>query len=228
MAGFVDACTFLAFSGFFVAGATGSYVFVGAGLWSQTGFELIKVAAIPVFILAGMATTFLICLAGDLEGWSMTLALALEALLLVGLMIVGGIATTELAATVACLFGLSAMGVHGALCRLLMGDYGSTNVMTTNTVQLSVDLADSLRAGRLELRILRTGGIMAGFLAGVVAGGILFKTFGFPCLLVTILTLIAVATRHQVARGRAAELGRCGPLTEASPPRALRDEDPRP
>jgi uncharacterized membrane protein YoaK (UPF0700 family) len=195
IAGFVDSCTFLAFGGFFVAQATGSYVVAGAGLWNPSGFELIKVAAIPVFMVAGVATTFLIRRFGERRDRALGLSLALEALLLVGLMIVGGIGTSQYAASAACLFGLSAMGVHVALCRLLLPDYGSTNVMTNNTIQFAIDLADSLRNRSLEPRLLRTGRIMAGFLLGVITGGLLFATIGFPCLLLPILALAAMAAR---------------------------------
>jgi uncharacterized membrane protein YoaK (UPF0700 family) len=194
VAGFVDSCTFLAFSGFFVAQATGSFVLLGAGFWARASFELIKVAAIPVFMAAGMATTFLIRAMGRSEHASLTATLALEAVLMAGLMLLGGSSASGPVANWACLFGLAAMGVHNALCRLLISDYGSTNVMTSNTVQFSIELADSLLKRRLEPRVLRTGRIMLAFLAGVAGGAVSFSSFGFLCLLAPILALMALAS----------------------------------
>lgn len=190
IAGFVDSCTFLAFDGFFVAQATGSYVLAGAGLWAPASFAVIKVAAIPVFMAAGMATTFAVRALGSSRARSLAATLVLEAVLMAILMILGH---EGAAATWACLFGLAAMGVHGALCRLLISDYGSTNVMTTNTLQFSIDLADSLLARRLEPRLLRSGRIMLGFLAGVVGGALAFSLAGFLCLLAPILALATMA-----------------------------------
>src|SRR2546421_2928719 len=56
-AGFVDACTFLALFGLFVAQVTGSFVIVGAEFVAHEGGFLIKVLAIPVFFAAGVLTT---------------------------------------------------------------------------------------------------------------------------------------------------------------------------
>jgi uncharacterized membrane protein YoaK (UPF0700 family) len=193
VAGFVDSCTFLAFDGFFVAQATGSYVLAGAGLWAPASFAVIKVAAIPVFMAAGMATTFAVRAMGSSQRRSLAATLLLEAVLMTVLMVLGAQGATGTTAIWACLFGLAAMGVHGALCRLLISDYGSTNVMTTNTLQFSIDLADSLLARRLEPRLLRTGRIMLGFLAGVVGGALAFSSVGFLCLLAPILALTVMA-----------------------------------
>jgi len=56
-AGFVDACTFLALFGLFVAQVTGSFVVVGAEFVTHDEGVLIKVLAIPVFFGAGLLTT---------------------------------------------------------------------------------------------------------------------------------------------------------------------------
>lgn len=190
VAGFVDSCTFLAFDGFFVAQATGSYVLAGAGFWVPSSFSVLKVASIPVFMAASMATTFAVRALGGSRARSLAATLLLEAMLMAMLMLLG---EKGAAATWVCLFGLAAMGVHGALCRLLIRDYGSTNVMTTNTVQFSIDLADSLLARQLEPRLLRSGRIMLGFLAGVVGGALAFSSVGFLGLLAPILALAVMA-----------------------------------
>lgn len=193
VAGFVDSCSFLAFNGFFVAQATGSYVLAGAGLWAPESFEIIKVAAIPVFMATAIATTILIRAMRGPKNNALSLTLGLEAALMVGMMVLGARGETGPTATWACLFGLAAMGVHSALCRLLLGEHGSTNVMTTNTVQFSVALADSLLKRRLEPGVLKIGSVMLAFLVGVCGGALLFSKLGFSCLLAPILLLVAMA-----------------------------------
>lgn len=194
VAGFVDSAAFLAFNGFFVAQATGSYVLAGAGFWAPASFAIIKVAAIPVFMATAAATAALIRFLDVPKNAALAVTLGLEALLILGLMIFGDISATGPAATWACLFGLAAMGVHSALCRVLLAGYGATSVMTTNTVQFSVDLADSLLKRSLEPRLLRIGSVMLAFLAGVGGGALAFSSIGFGCLLAPILVLAAIAT----------------------------------
>lgn len=193
VAGFVDSCSFLAFNGFFVAQATGSYVLAGASLWAPASFAVIKVAAIPVFMATTIATTILIRVLHRPKGIALCVTLGLEAALVIGMMILGARGETGAAATWACLFGLAAMGVHSSLCRLLLGEHASTNVMTTNTVQFSVALADSLLKRRLEPGVLKSGSVMLAFLAGVCGGAFLFSKLGFTCLLAPILLLAAMA-----------------------------------
>ncbi|RYE45745.1 MAG: DUF1275 domain-containing protein [Hyphomicrobiales bacterium] len=58
VASYVDATTFLTFGGFFVAQATGSLVVAGSAF--ETGnIDVLKLAAIPAFALAGFVTTAL-------------------------------------------------------------------------------------------------------------------------------------------------------------------------
>jgi len=195
VAGFVDSCSFLAFNGFFVAQATGSYVLAGASLWAPASFAVIKVAAIPVFMATAFATTLLIRVLRGRKSIALRLTLGLEAVLVTGMMILGARGETGAAATWACLFGLAAMGVHSALCRLLLGEHASTNVMTTNTVQFSIALADSLLKRQLELGVVTIGSVMLAFLGGVCGGALLFSKLGFTCLLAPILLLAAMAIR---------------------------------
>src|SRR5262245_48140322 len=147
VAGYVDSCTFLAFSGLFVAQLTGSFVTAGSEFVASNDGFLVKVLAIPTFFAAGMATTVLVRVLGVADWRALVATLALEALLLVGITWVGWLAspapaTWSHAATVAALFGLAAMGVQSAMARLLLSEYAPTNVMTTNTTQLSIDLTD--------------------------------------------------------------------------------------
>jgi uncharacterized membrane protein YoaK (UPF0700 family) len=58
-AGFVDACTALALFGLFVAQVTGSFVLAAVAFVTREQGAVTKVLAIPVFLLAAVATTAL-------------------------------------------------------------------------------------------------------------------------------------------------------------------------
>jgi len=193
VAGFVDACTFLAFAGFFVAQATGSFVVAGSELVSDNAGFPLKILAIPVFILAGMVTTGIVRFANRTGHSALAGSLYLEAFLLIALTLTALAGTAQIT-TIPALFGLAAMGVQSAAAHLLLPAYGSTNVMTTNTTQLSIDLADSILNRRLEPKVVQTGLIMLGFLAGVMLGGVAFKTMGLICLLFAVAIVFATAT----------------------------------
>lgn len=192
VAGFVDACTFLAFSGFFVAQATGSFVVAGSELVDSNAGFTVKVLAIPVFILAGMVTTCIVRLSDEKGRPALMPALCVEALLLIGLTITGLMDAAQLT-PIPALFGLAAMGVQSAAAHLLLSGYGSTNVMTTNTTQLSIDLTNSILNRRLEPKVAQTGLIMLGFLVGVIVGAVAFKSVGLVCLLLAVAIVLALA-----------------------------------
>lgn len=204
VAGFVDACTFLAFAGFFVAQATGSFVVAGSELVNDNAGFALKVLAIPVFLLSGMATTGIVRLAAGRDGFALAVTLCVEAFLLAGLVGTGLEGPQSLTA-VPALFGLAAMGVQSAAARLLLSSYGSTNVMTTNTTQLSIDLADSIMSGHLAPRFIQTGTVMLGFLLGVVVGAVAFKAVGLGCVLLAVgIVLGAAVAAMRAARRRMA------------------------
>jgi uncharacterized membrane protein YoaK (UPF0700 family) len=112
-------------------------------------------------------------------------------------------------AVVAAVLGLLAMGVQSAAVRLNLPGVPSTNVMTTNTTQLAIDLAQWLmvslqasgsmpdataRAVRAEAaaKIIALAPVMGAFLIGSVAGSFGFAALGFWCLLPVILIMLAV------------------------------------
>jgi len=135
-AGYVDACTFLALFGLYVAQVTGSFVVFGAGLVAGDEGFLIKVLAIPVFFAAGVFTTIVSEVLRRRGHAPLVWALALECLLIAGLLVLGVVVpfhedpNAPLTLTAAML-GLSAMGVQSAAVRLLLPGVASTNVMTT-------------------------------------------------------------------------------------------------
>ena len=95
--------------------------------------------------------------------------------------------------TWAALSGLAGMGVQNGLTRLILGNYGSTNVMTTNTIKLSIDVADSiLHAGGCR-GVQQTGIIILAFVAGTAAGGLAFMSIDFARPPPPVLILVGLA-----------------------------------
>lgn len=209
-AGIVDACTYLALFGVFVAQVTGSFVIVGVQLIDFDRTDLVNALAIPVFFLAGCATAFLVMVAGRPRR-ALAIALIVEIALLgafVAIGLLGGPFERPDApiAVAAGTLGLAAMGMQSALVRLLMRGTPSTNVMTTNTTQAAIDLAQLVAAARrarqhpgdadavAEHRAARAKAavlwpVLAGFLVGTVCGAVMFSAIGFWSPLVSLAVL---------------------------------------
>jgi len=211
-AGYVDACTFLALFGLYVAQVTGSFVVFGAGLVARDQGFLIKVLAIPVFFLAGVLTTILAALLRRRGHAPLAFALALECVLIAGLLALGVVepfredpnAPLTLAAA---LLGLSAMGVQSAAVRLMLPGVASTNVMTTNTTLFAIDTAELLlgwhgaRRGDAAAAAQYDGArerlaslvpLWLGFLLGTAAGAVGYVSLGLWCLILILAVLIAL------------------------------------
>jgi uncharacterized membrane protein YoaK (UPF0700 family) len=216
VAGYIDSCTFLALFGVFVAQATGSFVIAGTQLVTHDDNILIKVLAIPVFFFAGMLTTAVAAATGGWRYGALPWALLLEEVLLAGFVGVGLAgspffdADTPMALT-AALLGLSAMGVQSALVRLLIRDFGSTNVMTTNTTQLAINATEAALAWRKKRRVpedpasaaeftaisrhlLGVLSLVLGFLLGTIAGAIAYAQIGLWCALAPMLIVAGLIT----------------------------------
>jgi uncharacterized membrane protein YoaK (UPF0700 family) len=168
---------------------------------------LIRVLAIPLFFVAGVASVLLLE-ARRLAPVALTLSLAIEGALLTGFMLTG-IAAAPFAspdapsAVLAAVFGLLAMGVQSATVRLMMRGVASTNVMTTNTSQFAIDVAEWLvarwrpppiDAARADAaaRIAALAPIMAGFFAGSIGGAVGFMLLGFWSLLAVIAIVVGL------------------------------------
>jgi uncharacterized membrane protein YoaK (UPF0700 family) len=214
VAGYVDACTFLALFGLFVAQVTGSFVIAGtAPVAHQTGF-LLKALAIPAFTVAAVAATVLVAITRTTRQTAWPWVLGLEGILLIAFLALGLTnsplrSPDEPAALMAGLCGLAAMGVQSASVRLLAHGAPSTNVMTANTTQFAIDATQLLLARfrvaagaelyrrpeleRVKQRLVETARVMIGFFAGVVLGALAFRLFGFICVAPVIGTLLCLA-----------------------------------
>jgi uncharacterized membrane protein YoaK (UPF0700 family) len=219
VAGYVDACTFLALFGLFVAQVTGSFVIAGTEpIVHEAGF-LLKALAIPVFVIAAAAATILVSATRTTRQTAWPRVLGLEGILLIAFLWIGLTHgpfrnPDEPAALMAGLCGLAAMGVQSASVRLLAHGAPSTNVMTTNTTQFAIDatqlllgrfrsgtpgeLADQSEIEKVRQRLVETARVMVGFFAGVVLGALAFRSFGLICIAPAIgalFCLVVVASR---------------------------------
>ena len=215
LAGYVDSCTFLALFGLFVAQVTGSFVLAGTQLVAHEEGGLVKLVAIPVFFVGCVVVTLMAGPAARRAAAALPAALALEAVLLAGLFVAllagAPFASPNTAGAVcASLCGLSAMGVQSALVRLILKGAPSTNVMTSNTTQLAIDVTEfvlTLRArrdapadaviaaehARVTARLNAVWPVVFAFLAGTIAGALAFAHFHLWAVLAPIAVAAALA-----------------------------------
>jgi uncharacterized membrane protein YoaK (UPF0700 family) len=212
-AGVVDACTYLALFGLFVAQVTGSFVIVGVQLIDADPSAVIRALAIPVFFLAGFITAFLVAIA-ERDRTAVIWVISSEIAMIGGFVVVGLVGAPFASvnaplAIAASALGVGAMGVQSAMVRLLMRGISSTNVMTTNTTQAALDLAQWMVAARrarrnphdadadvarrhARLRFAKLWPVIVGFFAGTIAGVLLFRVVGFWCPVLSLLILAAL------------------------------------
>jgi uncharacterized membrane protein YoaK (UPF0700 family) len=207
VAGYVDSCTFLALFGLFVAQVTGSFVIAGTQLVVLKPGVLLRFAEIFAFFLAAVAITIIVRSAERRGRNAWTSALALEGLLLSGLLILwimnGPWEPDTPIVLFASLLGLSAMGVQSAFVMLLMQGSPSTNVMTSNTTRFAIDTAELVLArwrrrrvltnataaaenAEIERRLRRLWPVLLSFFFGTLAGAAAYAWLNLWCVLVAI------------------------------------------
>ena len=215
-AGAVDVIGFLALGGLFTAHITGNVVVLAAHYITGGFSEVGPLLSVPVFVVV-LGTVTLVSGAVDKAGYGLRLALlALQAVLLAGCLGLGvgfgpfGNPDSPMAVLVGML-AVAAMAIQNALVKLALPGAPSTAVMTTNTTQLTVDLA-TLAWGRGEpeelVKVRRRASVISpcvvGFLAGCTAGAILEVRFGLWALaLPLILAALAVPMGEVWSDGRA-------------------------
>jgi uncharacterized membrane protein YoaK (UPF0700 family) len=199
-AGAVDVIGFLALGGLFTAHITGNVVVLAAH-YATGGFsEVGPLLAVPVFIVVlGVVTLASETIEG--AGYSSRRALlVLQAALLAGCLGLGvGLGPFANAdsptAVLVGMLAVAAMATQNALVKLTLPGVPSTAVMTTNTTQLTVDLATLLRnrgnrddLARARRRAGATFPSIVGFVVGCAAGAVLevhcgLRALGLPVIL---------------------------------------------
>jgi uncharacterized membrane protein YoaK (UPF0700 family) len=204
-AGAVDVISFLALGGLFTAHITGNVVVVAAHYVTGGFGEVGPLLAVPVFVAVLGAVT-LASVEAEKAGYrSRRALLVLQAALLAGCLGLGaGFGPfADLDGPMAVCVGMlavAAMATQNALVKLALPGAPSTAVMTTNTTQLTVDLAtlawgrgkpDDLARARRRAAV--TFPCVVGFVVGCAAGAVLEVRCGLWALALPVtLALIAV------------------------------------
>jgi uncharacterized membrane protein YoaK (UPF0700 family) len=204
-AGAVDVIGFLGLGGLFTAHITGNVVILAAHYFVGGFSEVGPLLSVPIFIAVLGAVT-LASGAFEKAGYSPRRALlVLQATLLaccLGLGVGFGplVDPDRPMAVVVGMLGVAAMATQNALVKLALPGAPSTAVMTTNTTQLTVDLATLARGqgdpdelARARRRVGVTLPCLLGFLVGCTAGAVLEVRFGLWALaLPVVLAALAV------------------------------------
>jgi uncharacterized membrane protein YoaK (UPF0700 family) len=215
-AGAVDVIGFLALGGLFTAHITGNVVVVAAHYVTGAFSEVGPLLAVPVFIVVLGVVTLA---SGMIEGAGYRprqALLALQAALLAGCLGLGAgfgsfaDADSPMSVLVGML-AVAAMATQNALVKLALPGAPSTAVMTTNTTQLTIDLAtllwsrgdpDDLASARHRAGV--TFPSVVGFVAGCAAGAVLEVRFGLWALaLPVVLAALAIPLGELRADGQA-------------------------
>jgi uncharacterized membrane protein YoaK (UPF0700 family) len=220
-AGAVDVIGFLALGGLFSAHITGNVVVLAAHYVTGAFSEVGPLLSVPVFVVVlGIVTLAFVRArepASDSPsagtnacGFTNSKAkgagygsrrplLALHAALLMGCLGLGvGLGpfanADSPAAVLVGMLAVAAMATQNALVKLALPGAPSTAVMTTNTTQLTIDLATLVRGhGKPEdiARARRRAGVtfpsVIGFVAGCAAGAVLEVWFGLRALALPVI-----------------------------------------
>jgi uncharacterized membrane protein YoaK (UPF0700 family) len=202
IAGVVDVVGFVALFGLFTSHFTGNFVVIGEEIVTQSLRLIAELIAIPIFVLV-VAATRLVVLYCERRGHSgFRASLVLQIAMLAGCMSVGIAASpltdpAAIGSIVAAQFGVAAMAIQNAICRVIFPAHPPTTVMTINLTQMSVDLVDMNRgvpglSEEARLRFDRTAPVIGMFSLGVVAGAYGYLFVSFWCLALPIAGLVAI------------------------------------
>jgi uncharacterized membrane protein YoaK (UPF0700 family) len=198
--GAVDVIGFLALGGLFTAHITGNIVIL-ASHYITRGFSRIgPLIAVPVFI----AVLGIVIWASKDKQKHRTLRalLILQFVLLTGFLgfseVLGPFTNPgSAAAAFVGMFGVAAMATQNALVRLDLPGFPTTAVLTTDTVQLTIDFTTLIRGKCLpeemdmaRRRIRMTLPAFLGFIAGCAMGALLEARFGLWALALPVLLAV--------------------------------------
>jgi uncharacterized membrane protein YoaK (UPF0700 family) len=201
--GYVDTAGYLALQGLFTSHVTGNFVTLGAALVLGTSGVVAKLLALPMFCMIVFATRLL--------GLALT-ALGLPALrTLLGVQVLLLIAGASLAiglgpflsgdgwpALITGMTLVAAMAIQNAIHRMHMASTSPTTIMTGNTTQVMIDLADLVRRlspearASTRARLRRLSASTAAFAFGCATAALIYAFEGDWCFIVP--PLVAVST----------------------------------
>jgi len=198
--GYVDTAGFLALHGLFTTHVTGNFVTLGAALVQGTSGAVAKLMALPMFCLVVVATR-LLSVALEARRRPDARAPALRTLvgIKVALLVLGAGFAIGLgpfdsgdgwAALLTGMTLVAAMAIQNAIHRIHMSAAPPTTIMTGNTTQIMIDLADLMRGvpadarAAIAARLSRMSGSVAAFAAGCAAAALIYAKQGIWCFLI--------------------------------------------
>jgi uncharacterized membrane protein YoaK (UPF0700 family) len=193
LAAFVDTACFIGLFGLFTAHVTGNFVLIGAELVSGDGAILVKLLALPVFVLAVAATTIADTVLRARGIKPVAPILAAQGLLLVAALVAAAVLPTPRAAhdagaLITGLLAVAAMGMQNALMRLDLSTLPPSTVMTGNVTQFVMDMVGAIsspspqmaQASRQRMRHLLPG--LVTFTLGAAVAALAFPGIGLLSL----------------------------------------------
>lgn len=203
-AGYVDTAGYLALQGLFSAHVTGNFVTIAAALAFGTSGIVTKLSALPVFCAVVMFTRLVSYRLPARERGVLPAVLTLKLVLLaIGAAFAiwwGPFANGD--AWTAWLTGMmlvAAMAVQNAAHRIHLGATPPNTIMTGNTTQIMIDLADWLhglpadKRGPTVARLRQMSKAVASFAIGATVAALLFSTLKMWCFAVA--PFVAVLAR---------------------------------
>jgi uncharacterized membrane protein YoaK (UPF0700 family) len=194
-AGYVDTAGYLALQGLFTAHVTGNFVTLGATLALGTSGAIPKLLALPVFCIVILATRLLTVRLSARQRPVLRFALAVK----VALLAAGATLAITLgpfrdadgwSALITGMTLVAAMAIQNALQRTHLGTVPPTTIMTGNTTQIMIDLADLLRGAtpdqqlQIRPRLRRFCVGIVAFAAGCAAAAFAYALYGVWCFVV--------------------------------------------
>ena len=204
-AGYVDTAGFLALGGLFTAHVTGNFVTLGAALIQGTSGTLSKLAALPVFCIAVMVARLVSNRLVARHQAPMPSLVAAKVLLLAvaAVLMIGRGPFTNGDTPVAFVAGMlmvCAMAIQNGMQRMHLGQLPPSTLMTGNTTQVMIDLADlwKNKAGNTPSAVRERLGKMvpaiASFAAGCALAALAYVGLGMWCFaLPPVVALVSLA-----------------------------------
>jgi uncharacterized membrane protein YoaK (UPF0700 family) len=201
--GYVDAAGYLALHGLFTTHVTGNFVTLGASLVLGTSGVLAKLLALPMFciVVFGIRLLSAALVAKRLPALRTILGLKVVLLTAGAALAIwfGPFADGDgWAALTTGMALVAAMAIQNAIHRIHMGALPPTTIMTGNTIQIMVDLADLARGvapdarAAIHSRLSKMSAGVAAFAMGCGAAALIYAKQGIWCF--TIPPLIAACT----------------------------------
>jgi uncharacterized membrane protein YoaK (UPF0700 family) len=207
--GFVDTAGYLALQGLFTSHVTGNFVTLGAALVHGTSGVVAKLMALPMFCAVVFATRLLSTLlpAGPWPGLRMLLGVKLL-LLIAGACLAIYLGPFESGdgwrALVTGMTLVSAMAIQNAIHRIHMSSTSPTTIMTGNTTQLMIDLADTVcrhlgpdASRAMQARLRRMSASVFAFAVGCASAALFYALRGDWCFVVPPVIALYMLTQFQ-------------------------------